>query len=300
MSRVTNKQTTEGGVLYVVATPIGNPDDISARAIRTLKDADLIACEDMRRTGQLLASHQIATPTVSYFEHNEERRVPEMIERLSAGAQIALVTDAGTPCVSDPGFRLVRAALDAGIRVVAVPGASAAIAALSVAGLATDRFTFEGFLPTRDGSRRRALDALRAEPRTMVFYEAARRLGDTLAAMIAAFGDSRAAAVVREISKTYEETVRGTLLDLERRFRETPALGEITIIVAGAVSTAAAASDDAAPITVEVPVAIEALREAGLSLKQASAVVAKLSGRRRREVYQDVLKSREDDDSADD
>jgi 16S rRNA (cytidine1402-2'-O)-methyltransferase len=299
MSRVTNKQTTKGGVLYVVATPIGNPDDISVRAIRTLKDADLIACEDTRRTGQMLASHQIATPTISYFEHNEERRVPEMIERLSAGAQVALVTDAGTPAISDPGFRLVRAALGAGIRVVAVPGASAAIAALSIAGLPTDRFTFEGFLPARDGSRRRALDTLRVEPRTMVFYEAARRLADTLAAMIAAFGDSRPAAVVREISKTYEETVRGTLFDLERRFRETPALGEITIVVAGATSTTAATSDGA-PVTLEVPTVIEALREAGLSLKQASAVVAKLSGRRRREVYQDVLKSREDDDSTDD
>jgi 16S rRNA (cytidine1402-2'-O)-methyltransferase len=183
--------------------------------------------------------------------------------------------------------------------VVAVPGASAAIAALSVAGLPTDRFTFEGFLPTRDGVRRRALDALRAESRTMVFYEAARRLADTIAAMIAAFGDSRSAAVVREISKTYEETVRGTLLELERRFRATPALGEITIIVAGAENATAAVSDGA-PITIEVPVAVEALREAGLSLKQASAVVAKLSGRARREVYQDVLKSREDDDSTDD
>jgi 16S rRNA (cytidine1402-2'-O)-methyltransferase len=300
MSRVTNKQTPNGGVLYVVATPIGNPDDISVRAIRILKDADLIACEDTRRTGQILASHQIATPTISYFEHNEERRVPEIIERLSAGAQIALVTDAGTPCISDPGFRLVRAALEAGIRVVAVPGASAAIAALSVAGLPTDRFTFEGFLPARDGARRRALDALRSEPRTMVFYEAARRLADTMAAMTTAFGDSRSAAVVREISKTYEETVRGTLVDLERRFHEKPALGEITIVVAGAASTTASASDGAAAVTLEVPTVIEALREAGLSLKQASAVVAKLSGRGRREVYQDVLKSREDDDSTDD
>jgi len=248
----------------------------------------------------MLASHQIATPTISYFEHNEERRVPEMIQRLVAGAQIALVTDAGTPAISDPGFRLVRAALEAGIRVVAVPGASAAIAALSIAGLPTDRFTFEGFLPARDGARRRALDELRAEPRTMVFYEAARRLADTLAAMSAAFGESRSAAVVREISKTYEETVRGTLLDLERRFRATPALGEITIIVAGAASTADVASDRAAPFTIKVPLVIEALREAGLSLKQASAVVAKLSGRRRREVYQDVLKLRADDDSTDD
>jgi 16S rRNA (cytidine1402-2'-O)-methyltransferase len=299
MSRLTNKQTPADGVLYVVATPIGNPDDISARAIRTLGDADLIACEDTRRTGQMLASHQIRTPTISYFEHNEERRVPEMIERLRAGAKIALVTDAGTPAISDPGFRIVRAALEAQIRVVAVPGASAAIAALSVSGLPTNRFTFEGFLPARDASRRRALDELRIEPRTMVFYEAARRLVDTLAGMATVFGDSRPAAVVREISKTYEETVRGTLADLERRFRAKPALGEVTIVVEGATSTIPTASDGA-PFTVEVPLAVEALREVGLSLKQASAVVAKLTGRARREVYQDVLKSREDDDSTDD
>jgi len=299
MSRQTNKQTPADGALYVVATPIGNPDDFSARAIRILADADLIACEDTRRTGQMLASHQIRTPTISYFEHNEERRVPELIERLSVGAQIALVTDAGTPAISDPGFRIVRAALDAGIRVVAVPGPSAAIAALSVSGLPTDRFAFEGFLPARDASRRRALDSLRSEPRTMVFYEAARRLADTLAAMAIAFGDSRAAAVVREISKTYEETIRGTLIDLERRFRATPALGEVTIVVEGAASTISAESHDT-QVTIEVPIAVEALREAGLTLKQASAVVAKLTGRGRREVYQDVLKSREDDDSDED
>jgi 16S rRNA (cytidine1402-2'-O)-methyltransferase len=299
MSRHSNSQTTEPGVLYVVATPIGNPDDISARAIRTLTDADLIACEDTRRTGQMLASHQIRTPTISYFEHNEERRVPELIERLVAGEKIALVTDAGTPAISDPGFRIVRAALEAGIRVVAIPGASAAIAALSVSGLPTNRFTFEGFLPTKDTSRRRALDDLRDEARTMIFYEASRRLADTLVAMVSAFGDSRQAAVVREISKTYEETARGTLSDLERRFRAKPALGEITIIVEGVTAITPAASEDA-PVTVEVPIAVAALREAGLSLKQASAVVARLTGRGRREVYQNVVKSREDDDSTDD
>jgi 16S rRNA (cytidine1402-2'-O)-methyltransferase len=299
MSHLTNKQTPAPGVLYVVATPIGNPDDISARAIRTLADADLIACEDTRRTGQMLASHQIRTPTISYFEHNEERRVPEILERLVAGAKIALVTDAGTPAISDPGFRIVRAALEAGIRVVAIPGASAAIAALSVSGLPTNRFTFEGFIPAKDASRRRALGELRTEPRTMIFYEAARRLADTLAAMASAFGDSRPAAIIREISKTYEETIRGTLTDLERRFRATPALGEVTIIVEGAADTVPAASDGA-PITVEIPIAIYALRDAGLSLKQASAVIAKLTGRGRREVYQDALKSREDDDVADD
>ncbi len=160
--------------MYVVATPIGNPDDISARAIRTLGEVSLIACEDTRRTGQLLARHQIGTPTISHFEHNEERRVPELVERLKAGEKIALVTDAGTPAISDPGFRLVRAALEANVRVIAVPGASAAVAAISIAGIPTDRFTFEGFVPTRDAARRKALDELRREPRTMVFYEASR------------------------------------------------------------------------------------------------------------------------------
>lgn len=299
MSQSTNKQTLTDGLLYVVATPIGNPDDISARAIRILAEADLIACEDTRRTGHMLATHQIRTPTISYFEHNEERRVPELIGRLSDGAKIALVTDAGTPAISDPGYRIVRAALDAGIRVVAIPGGCAAIAALSISGLPTDRFAFEGFLPARDASRQRALDNLRVEPRTMVFYEAARRLPDTLSAMAAAFGDSRPAAVIREISKTYEETIRGTLTDLERRFRATPALGEVTIVVEGAPSTNPVESEGTS-VTIEVPAAVEALREAGLTLKQASAVIAKLTGRGRREVYQDVLKSRENDDCTDD
>jgi 16S rRNA (cytidine1402-2'-O)-methyltransferase len=297
MSADANRQTAKRGMLYVVATPIGNPDDISARAIRTLGEVDAIACEDTRRTGQMLAAHQVRTPTVSYFEHNEERRVPELVERLKAGGKIALVTDAGTPAISDPGFRLVRAALEAGIRVLAVPGASAAIAALSIAGLPTDRFTFEGFVPPRDSARRSALEELRSETRTMVFYEAARRLADTLGAMAAALGESRQAAVVREITKTYEETVRGSLGELVRRFRATPALGEVTIVVGGAPERQSAASDGAR-ITVEVTAAIDAMRGAGLSLKQASAVIASLTGRGRREVYQTALKSRYDDDSA--
>jgi 16S rRNA (cytidine1402-2'-O)-methyltransferase len=297
MSADANRQTAKRGMLYVVATPIGNPDDISARAIRTMGEVDAIACEDTRRTGQMLAAHRVRTPTISYFEHNEERRVPELIERLKAGGKIALVTDAGTPAISDPGFRLVRAALEAGIRVLAVPGASAAIAALSIAGLPTDRFTFEGFVPSRDSARRSALEELRGETRTMVFYEAARRLADTLGAMAAAFGESRQAAVVREITKTYEETVRGSLGELVRRFRATPALGEVTIVVTGAPERASAGADGAR-ITIEVTAAIDAMRAAGLSLKQASAVIASLSGRGRREVYQTALKSRYDDDSA--
>ena len=280
--------------MYVVATPIGNPDDISARAIRTLGEVSLIACEDTRRTGQLLARHQIGTPTISHFEHNEERRVPELVARLKAGEKIALVTDAGTPAISDPGFRLVRAALEADVRVLAVPGASAVAAALSIAGIPTDRFTFEGFVPSRDGARSKVLEELRREPRTMVFYEAARRVADTLAAMVTAFGESRDAAIVCEITKTYERTIRGTLAELERHFRATPALGEIVIVVAGATQ-----QPDAGSVAIDVNDALEVLREAGLGLKQASAVVARLTGKSRREVYQDALKPR-DDDSSDD
>src|SRR5271170_1687432 len=258
MAERANKQTGDGGILYVVATPIGNPDDISARAIRTLEAVNLIACEDTRRTGQLLARHQIHTPTVSHYEHNEERRVPELIERLKAGEKIALVTDAGTPAISDPGFRLVRAALEANVRVISVPGPSAAIAAVSIAGIPTDRFSFEGFVPARDAARAKSLDELRREPRTMVFYEASRRLADTLSAMATAFGESRDAAVVCEITKTYERTVRGTLGELERRFRTTPALGEIVIVVAGASQTS-----NAEGVALEMHEALEVLREAG-------------------------------------
>jgi 16S rRNA (cytidine1402-2'-O)-methyltransferase len=294
MSARANRQTETGGILYVVATPIGNPDDISARAIRTLDEVSLIACEDTRRTGQLLARHQIGTPTTSHFEHNEERRVPELVERLKAGEKIALVTDAGTPAISDPGFRLVRAALEANVRVIAVPGASALVAAISIAGIPTDRFNFEGFIPTRDAARRKALEELRREPRTMVFYEASRRVADTLAAMAIAFGESRDAAVVCEITKTYERTLRGTLAELQRVFAATPALGEIVIVVAGAPDKSGSAH-----VAIDVHEALEVLREAGLGLKQASAVVARLTGKQRREVYQDALKAR-DDESSDD
>jgi 16S rRNA (cytidine1402-2'-O)-methyltransferase len=272
------------GVLFVVATPIGNPEDLSPRAIRVLAGADRVACEDTRRTGAMLAAHQVHRPMLSYFEHNEDRRTPEIVARLQAGEKIALVTDAGTPAISDPGYRLVRAALDAGIRVRAIPGPSAIVAALSISGIATNRFAFEGFLPQRDGARRKHLESLAREPRTLVFYEAGRRLGATLAAMAAAFGESREAAVVREISKTYEETIRGALGDLARRFAATAALGEITVVVAGAADSSAA--DPAAPVTLAM------LLDCGLSLKQASAVIATLTGRSRRDIYQDGLKTR--------
>lgn len=272
------------GVLYVVATPIGNPGDISARALQVLEGVDLIACEDTRRTGQFLAAHGLRKQLLSHYEHNEQRRVPDLVARLRQGARIALVTDAGTPAISDPGYRLVRAALDAAIVVKAIPGPSAAIAALSIAGLPTDRFVFEGFLPTREGALRKELEALCGEPRTMIFYEAARRLGGTVATMASIFGNEREAAVMRETTKTYEETLRGSLGELAARFENTDPLGEITIVVAGAADGAAACAGQA--------VTVDMLLEEGVSLKQASAIVAKLTGRSRRDVYQEGLKKR--------
>jgi 16S rRNA (cytidine1402-2'-O)-methyltransferase len=280
------------GVLYVVATPIGNLEDLSPRAARILAEADLIACEDTRHTAHLLAAYGIRTPSISYFEHNEDRRTPDLLKRLADGATIALVSDAGTPAISDPGYRLVRAALDADIRVVAIPGPSAAIAALSIAGLPTDRFVFEGFLPQRDGPRRQHLQALVREPRTMIFYEAARRLAATLAAMAEIFGAGRQAAIVREITKTFEETLRGSLAELQVRIAETWPRGEITLIVAGSPTTASVPEDAANP-----GVTLQLLRDAGLSLKQASAVIAKLTGASRREIYQRAVRENACDDS---
>jgi 16S rRNA (cytidine1402-2'-O)-methyltransferase len=275
-----------GGMLYVVATPIGNPGDITVRALEVLREADLIACEDTRRTGMLLAAHRIEKRMLSYFEHNEERRVPELIERLKAGARVALVTDAGTPAISDPGYRLVRAAHEAGIAVTAIPGACAAIAALSVSGIPSDRFAFEGFLAPRDSARRKALEAMRGEPRTLIFYEAARRLGDTLGEMAATLGGDRIAAVIREITKTHEEIARATLAELATRYAREQALGEVVIVVEGARGDGAAAAATPPALTVED------LLDAGVSLKQASQLMAKLTGKSRRDIYQQALKLR--------
>jgi 16S rRNA (cytidine1402-2'-O)-methyltransferase len=282
-----NQSSRAGGILYIVATPIGNPADISARALEVLAAADLIACEDTRRTGRILAAHSMRTPMLSYFEHNEERRAAELLDRLRDGAKIALVTDAGTPAISDPGYRLVRAAIESGVRVTAVPGPSAVVAALSIAGLPTDRFVFEGFLPARAAARRNALSRLVHEDRTIVFFEAGRRLGESLTEMATVFGADRLAVVVRELTKTYEETVRGTLADLAIRFGQESALGEVTMVVEGARATAAEA-----PHTFHEARAVEVLREAGLSLKQATAAVAKLTGASRREIYQAALRPR--------
>jgi len=217
----------EGGTLYVVATPIGNLDDVSPRARAVLAKTDVIAAEDTRHTRGLLSSISAESRLIAYHEHNEEHRVPELLARLAAGDSVALVSDAGTPLISDPGWRLVRAAQDAGFAVVPVPGACAAIVALCAAGLPTDRFVFEGFLPRREGPRDERLAALKRERRTLVFYEAVHRIPATLAALVGAFGGERRAALARELTKIHEQIVVGTLTELHARLDgEIPLLGE--------------------------------------------------------------------------
>ena len=230
-------------MLYVVATPIGNKGDISPRARQILADVDLVAAEDTRHSGRLLRELGLERPLVSLHEHNERARSAELVERLRAGARVALVSDAGTPLVSDPGFRLVRAAVDAGIAVVPLPGPCAAIAALSAAGLPSDRFCFEGFLPARAAARRRRLAGLAHESRTIVIYEAPHRLAATLEDLAAACGHSRYACVARELTKRHETFYRAALGELARRAASDSDMGrgEIVVLVEGAAESHAVA-----------------------------------------------------------
>ncbi|MGH1561856.1 16S rRNA (cytidine(1402)-2'-O)-methyltransferase [Mumia sp. DW29H23] len=270
-------------MLVLAATPIGNPADASQRLRDLLADADVVAAEDTRRLRRLASDLgvQIAGRVVSYFEGNESRRTPELVGELEAGRTVVLVTDAGMPSVSDPGYRLVAAAVDAGIDVTSAPGPSAALAALAVSGLPVDRFTFEGFLPRKAGERDRALAALVDEPRTMVFFEAPHRTADTLDAMRAAFGEQRPAAVCRELTKTYEEVRRGPLAELAVWARpegdDARVRGEVTVVVGGAP-----------PRTFDEDTLRAMVAEgerAGLSRKDAIADVATRTGVRRRVVF---------------
>ena len=221
-------------MLYLVPTPIGNLEDITLRALRILKEADLIACEDTRTSGVLLARYEINVPTISYHAHNERRRTPDLIARMQAGERVALVSDAGSPGISDPGFYLVRACMQHGISVEALPGATAVIPALTVSALPAERFVFEGFLPAKKGRRTR-LEALQNEPRTMVFYESPHRAAAALRQFAELFGPDRPAAFAREITKKFEEIQRGTLGELAALLEKKPKVrGEIVLIVAGA------------------------------------------------------------------
>ncbi len=224
------------GILFVVATPIGHMDDLSVRARDTLASADLVAAEDTRRTGQLLSRLGVSVPLLSLHDHNETQRVPGLVRRLEEGAKVALVSDAGTPLVSDPGFRLVQAARAAGVRVVPVPGPSAVLAALSAAGLPTDRFVFEGFLPARRTARRTRLEALANERRTLVVFEAPARLSECLEDMAAVFGAGRGAVLARELTKRHEQIVGATLDGLSALLADgtVPARGECVLVVEGA------------------------------------------------------------------
>jgi len=227
------------GRLYVVGTPIGNVDDLSPRARDVLAKADVIAAEDTRHTRGLLSRIGVESRLIAYHEHNEAERVPALLEQLMGGKSIALVSDAGTPLISDPGWRLVNAAQSAGIAVVPIPGPCAAIAALSAAGLPTDHFVFEGFLPRRDSARAARLQSLRGEQRTIVLYEAVHRIAETLAALREAFGADRRAAIARELTKTHEQIATGTLAELADRLDASiPLLGELVIVVAGAPAAA--------------------------------------------------------------
>jgi 16S rRNA (cytidine1402-2'-O)-methyltransferase len=225
------------GMLYVVATPIGNLEDITLRALRVLREVDLIASEDTRRTRILLRHYQIDTPLTSLYDHNEIRKAPSLIGRLHEGLDIALVSEAGTPLISDPGHRLVQLALARGITVVPIPGPSAVVAAVTVAGLPTDRFVFEGFLPKKPGKRRKRLESLGTELRTLIFYESPRRVHDVLGDMQALWGDRRV-VVARELTKKFEEILRGRLTEVRAQLQERSLLGEVTLVVEGAVSEA--------------------------------------------------------------
>jgi 16S rRNA (cytidine1402-2'-O)-methyltransferase len=272
------------GTLYVVATPIGNLQDLSERARQVLAGASLVAAEDTRHSRQLLEAHGIETRLVSVHEHNESERVPEILATLHGGASVALVSDAGTPLISDPGLRIVRAVIDAGIEVRAVPGPCAAIAALSISGLATERFGFEGFLPQKPGARREQIAALASDTRTLIFYEAPHRVVECLADLSAILGSQRPAVVARELTKVFETVYRGSLAELARRAEGDADMqrGEIVIIVEGR----AGSSDDAERAELE---RVLTVLVAELPVSQAASLAAKLTGASRNLAYQLAL-----------
>ncbi|HSF32075.1 MAG TPA: 16S rRNA (cytidine(1402)-2'-O)-methyltransferase [Candidatus Tectomicrobia bacterium] len=232
------------GLLYLVATPIGNLEDITLRALRVLREVDLIATEDTRRTRILLDHYQIHKPLTSLYDHNELRKAPTLIRRLQEGASIALVSEAGTPLISDPGFRLVQLAIAHGITVIPIPGPSAVVAALIAAGLPTDRFVFEGFLPKKPGKRRRRLEALGGESCTLIFYESPRRVHALLGEMQVLWGNRRV-AVARELTKKFEEIIRGRITEVQAQLEQRPPLGEVTLVVEGAAAAAQPPASDA-------------------------------------------------------
>ena len=279
-SSMESGMTSKSGRLWVVATPIGNLDDISARAIQVLRAVSVIAAEDTRHSGPLLARCGARAGMVALHEHNEREQSAALVARMQAGEDVALISDAGTPLISDPGFRLVRAAREAGLEVSPVPGACAAIAALSVAGLASDRFVFEGFLPAKSAARREQLMALVAETRTLIFYESSHRITASLADMVSVFGGARAAVLARELTKLYETVMSGTLSEIEARVNADPnqQRGEFVLLLAGAADEAADA------VLAEGRRVFTLLREE-LSPARAARMAAAITGAPRKMLY---------------
>ncbi len=279
--------------LYVVATPIGNLADMVPRAVETLQTVDLIAAEDTRHSARLLEHFHISTPMVAYHDHSDEARTRQLVDRVCRGENVALISDAGTPLVSDPGYKLVRAARQAGVRVVPVPGACAMVAALSAAGLPSDRFAFEGFLPPKHGARQNALAALSRESRTLIFYEAPHRVQDTLVDMAEAFGTEREVVLARELTKTFETIHSGSARELADWVAadSNQQRGEIVLLVRGAERRTEAEMD------AETERVMSVLLDE-LSVKQAAALGTRLTGVKKKKLYQWALERKGTSESA--
>ncbi len=271
------------GILYIVSTPIGNLEDITLRAIRVLKEADLVAAEDTRHSRHLLDRYQIETQLTSYHDHNKESKAPVLIARLLEGKSVALVSDAGTPGISDPGYFLINLAIDQKVPVVPIPGATAAVAALSVSGMPTDRFIFEGFLPARHSARLKRLQYLVHEERTMIFYEAPHKIIRTVEDMLEVFGDRRV-VITRELTKVHEETIRGTISECLNRLHNGTIKGEFTIIIHGFSSEPLKQDIDTAEYLKEL------MLHRGLGKKEAISVAAQELGIPKKNVYKESLK----------
>ena len=283
MERQRSFQAADSGHLYLVPTPIGNLDDMTFRAIKTLRDVDLIAAEDTRHTQQLLNRFEIDTRQISFHEHNTEQRIPELLEKLQAGMDIAQCSDAGMPSISDPGKELVAAAVQAGIPVIPLPGANAGLTALIASGLVPQPFYFYGFLERKHQQQVTALEELQNQAETMIFYEAPHRLKKTLATMAEVFGDDRPAVLARELTKRYEEFSRGRLGELRDWFDDHQARGEFVVLVAGNPDPAAAEHDDAQDLSLTEQVDREIV--GGLSTNAAIKLVAKRNHFKRQDLY---------------
>ena len=276
--------------LYIVGTPIGNLEDITLRALRTLRQADIIACEDTRQTQKLLSHYEITTRTVSYHEHNEMMRAAELIRDLEEGARVALVTDAGMPAVSDPGFRLISLAIRHHIPVIPIPGASAFLSALVASGLATDSFRFSGFLPAKKGERRTLLENIRNSPRTQIFYEAPHRLVESMEDVVAVLGGSRHVVIAREVTKLHEEFLRGRADEVLDRVRAHPPKGEITLLI-GKMEEAQERAAQVKPATLRDRVR-ELVSSEQLDEKAALKKVAREFGISKSEAYRELQRAK--------